>query len=168
MKKIEYNKTFENFFTQKYKNGKMFTDIKIDSATFRKLKEFYSYYNDDNETKTLNRNKLTEMYKIITLQDILLIKGEIPKDIIDLNKPVDWSTFVSAVQDIIVERKYTYKDTENMLSELVNKVQNRKVNFKKYQKIYKNTFSKVFFRTIRDIFTVHTDIDFLINKEFKY
>jgi hypothetical protein len=167
MEANQIHKKFQNYFSQKYKNGKMFTDIKVDILTYRILKEFFLYYNQDNQTKTLGDNKPSNIYKIITLHDILSLKGDTSNSESPFI-PIDWSTFFRNVQDIIINNKYTYKDTEALLNNLVDKIQNRKVNFKQYQSMYKHTFSKVFYRTIRDIFTIHTDINFMINKEFKY
>jgi hypothetical protein len=182
---MEKENTFKNFFTMKYKNANMFTDLKINYRIYRRLKEFFFTYNQDSETKSLDYIKIKNLYKIITYEDLLLLryKNELinmPYDEklkflknkynLDSNliKPVNWKLYITILQEIIIQNNYNQEQTDKMLNELLYIIQNRKLDFQYYRSLYRKTFRKVFMKTLKDIFSVHSDIDYVINKEFKY
>jgi hypothetical protein len=186
--------SFYDYFNKKYCRECLYTDIKVDSKTYRLLKQFYTYYNHDNQTKIIPQIKVKEVLKTITLEDLITLKYgdnyEISKRLIDsqslikdnisnivsdkdelqvyVKKPVEWWTFISFMQSIIVEKKYSSKQSEDLVKDLYEKMKERKVDLKAYQRRYRNTFYKIFMKTVKDMFTVQNDPDFLINKEYKF
>ena len=182
---MEKENTFKNFFIMKYKNGNMFTDLKINYRIYRRLKEFFFTYNVDSQTKSLHYIKITNLFKIITYEDLLTLRYK--NDLINmsqeeklkflknkcyfdshLSKPVNWKLYITTLQEIIIQNNYNQEQTDKMLTELLSIIQNRKPDFQLYRSLYRKTFRKVFMKTLKDIFTVHSDIDYVINKEFKY
>jgi hypothetical protein len=83
-----------------------------------------------------------------------------------INKPVDWWTFMAFIQSISLEKGYTFEENQNLMKELYSRMKTRRFDFKAYQQLYRNTFYNIFMKTVKDLFTVQTDPDFLINTEY--
>ena len=176
------NSNFRKFYEKKYSRENMVTNIRVEPKVYEKLRNFFMKYNQDTQVRTFSEFSYSKYkfssFKVITYKDLLEeMKNSNSENfekilftrntkIENLDNYVKWEDFFLSIQEVYLNNKLNPLNLDEYLKRVSNRIENKKINFKKYQALYKETKSKIFFSGIKTVFFENTiDPDFIVIKD---